>query len=44
MKTLAIIAIILLGLFDYALCVMCSHMERQEEYWYEQIRKEKRRE
>lgn len=40
MKWIIITIIVLIALMDYALLVACSHMERREEWMYEQWRKE----
>ena len=40
MKYIIIAIIALIGLLDYALVVMCSHLEDRDQYEYEQWRKE----
>jgi hypothetical protein len=36
MKYIIITIIVLIGLLDYALVVMCSHLEDEEQYKYEE--------
>ena len=40
MKWIIIGIIVLIGLFDYALIVACSHLEDRDQYEYERWRKE----
>jgi len=35
MKLTIIVVIVLLGLFDFSMFVMCSHMEDKEQYYHE---------
>jgi len=44
MKTALIVTIILIGLFDYGLLVMGSHMEDREHYEYERWKKRQKKE
>ena len=44
MKWIVIGLIVLVGLFDYALIVACSHLEDREQYYQEKHLKERRHE
>lgn len=41
MKIIIIVVLVLIGLMDYALAVMCTHTEDREAYLVQKRRKEK---